>query len=117
VFSCQIQWVSSAVIFPGAAAPTWVNMARETSKWLLEWEPQVRPHSWHFWATRTEPCMVQKWGSAKGMSTDCRIRAWPNSRQSVAIMFVAVGRPVARRNSLMISRPEKPFSAPQGSSA
>ena len=31
-----------------------------------------------------------------------------NSRQSVAIMLVAVGRPVAARNSAMISRPENP---------
>src|SRR5450830_817702 len=43
--SCQIQWVSIAVIAPGAAAATWVNIAREMSKWLLECEPQVRPHS------------------------------------------------------------------------
>ncbi len=41
--SCQIQWVSIAVGLPGAAAPTWVNIAREISKWLLEWQPQVSP--------------------------------------------------------------------------
>ena len=38
-------------------------------------------------------------------------------RQSVATMLVAVGKPVARRNSAITSRPEKPSSAPQGSSA
>lgn len=37
------QWVSIAVGLPGAAAPTWVNIAREISKWLLEWQPQVSP--------------------------------------------------------------------------
>ena len=41
--SCQIQWVSMAVILPGAAAATWVNIASDTSKWLFECEPQVRP--------------------------------------------------------------------------
>ena len=35
----------------------------------------------------------------------------------LAIIFVAVGNPVAWRNSAMISRPENPFSAPHGSSA
>ncbi|MNY54760.1 hypothetical protein D3C86_1906680 [compost metagenome] len=94
------------MISPGAAAATWVNIAREMSKWLLECEPQVRPHSWHICATRTEPCMVQKCGSARGMSTDCNWIAWPISRQSVAIMLVAVFSPVARRNSAMTSRPE-----------
>src|ERR1700753_1158059 len=58
--SCQIQWVSMAVTLPGAAAPTWVNIASEMSKWLLECEPQVRPLSRQVCATRTEPCMVQK---------------------------------------------------------
>ena len=115
--SCQIQWVSMAVTRPGAAAATWVNMASETSKWLLECEPQVRSNIWHSWATRTEPCMVQKCGSASGMSTDCSDRVWANSRQSVATILVAVGRPVARRNSAMTSRPENTPSAPQGSSA
>jgi hypothetical protein len=51
------------------------------------------------------------------MSTDCSWIAWPISRQSVAIMLVAVRNPVARRNSAITSRPEKPRSAPQGSSA
>ncbi|MNC62146.1 hypothetical protein D3C75_1121390 [compost metagenome] len=69
--SCQIQWVSIAVISPGAAAATWVNIANEISKWLFECEPQVSPQSLHICATRTEPCKVQKCGSAKGMSTDC----------------------------------------------
>ncbi len=41
--SCQIQWVSIAVGLPGAAAPTWVNIAREISKWLLEWQPRSAP--------------------------------------------------------------------------
>lgn len=41
--SCQIQWVSIAVGLPGAAAPTWVNIAREISKWLLEWQPGSAP--------------------------------------------------------------------------
>ena len=69
--SCQIQWVSIAVTRPGAAAPTWVNIASETSKWLFECEPQVRPQSRQVCATRTEPAIVQKCGSASGMSTDC----------------------------------------------
>ena len=81
---------------PGAAAATCVNIAREISKWLLECEPQVRPNAWHSWATRTEPAMVQKCGSASGMSTDCREIACAIWRQSVATMLVAVGRPVAR---------------------
>jgi hypothetical protein len=34
--SCQIQWVSIAVMAPVAAAATWVNIASDTSKWLLE---------------------------------------------------------------------------------
>ena len=50
------------------------------------------------------------------MSTDWSIAEWAICRQSVAIMFVAVGSPVARRNSAMTSRPEKPPSAPHGSS-
>ena len=74
--SCQIQWVSRALYSPGAAAPQWVTMASEMSKWLLEWQPQVSPIALHSWATRTEPCMVQKCGSASGMETDCRARAW-----------------------------------------
>ena len=69
--SCQIQCVSIAVTLPGAAAPTWVNIASEMSKWLFECEPQVRPQSRQICATRTEPGMVQKCGSASGMSTDC----------------------------------------------
>ncbi|MNJ81892.1 hypothetical protein D3C77_809400 [compost metagenome] len=59
------------MISPGAAAATWVNIASEISKWLLECEPQVSPQSLHICATRTEPCKVQKCGSASGMSTDC----------------------------------------------
>ena len=106
-----------AVTLPGTAAATWVNMASEMSKWLLECEPQVSPQSRQVWPTRTLPAMVQKCGSASGMSTDCSASACTIWRQSVAIMLVAVGRPVARRNSAMTSRPEKPPSAPQGSSA
>lgn len=115
--SCQIQCVSMAVTLPGAAAATCVNMASDTSKWLFECEPQVRPQAWHSCATRTEPCIVQKCGSASGMSTDCSERLCTISRQSVATMLVAVGRPVARRNSAITSRPENTPSAPQGSSA
>ncbi len=115
--SCQIQWVSRAVMAPGAAAPTWVNMASDTSKWLLECDPHVRPKSAQSWATRTEPRIVQKCGWASGMSTAFDRTAWAICRQSVAIMFVAVGRPVARRNSAMVSRPENTPSAPTGSSA
>ena len=43
--------------------------------------------------------------------------ACPISRQSVAIMLVAVGSPVARLNSDITSRPEKAPSGPTGSSA
>ncbi len=81
-----------AVTRPGAAAPTCVNIASEMSKWLFECEPQVRPNISHIWATRTEPCMVQKCGSASGMSTDCSWIAWAIWRQSVAIMLVAVAQ-------------------------
>ncbi|MNV68232.1 hypothetical protein D3C71_1610670 [compost metagenome] len=91
---------------PGTAAAAWVNMAREMSKWLFECEPQVRPNSSHSWPRRTAPCMVQKCGSARGMSTASRRSEWPICRQSVATMLVAVGMPVARLNSAMISRPE-----------
>ncbi|SLJ24132.1 Uncharacterised protein [Mycobacteroides abscessus subsp. abscessus] len=115
--SCQIQCVSMAVISPGAAAATWVNMASETSKWLLECEPHVRPHASHSCATRTEPAMVQKCGSANGMSTAPVRTVWPSSRQSVAIMLVAVGSPVARLNSAITSRPENEPSGLTGSSA
>ena len=115
--SCQIQWVSMAVMRPGAAAAQWVNIASEMSKWLFECEPQVRPQASQSCASRTEPCMVQKCGSASGMSTASRRTECPIWRQSVATMLVAVGMPVARRNSAMTSRPEKPFSGPQGSSA
>ena len=104
-------------VLADAAAPTWVNIASETSRWLLECEPQTRPWSAHTWDTRTEPCIVQKCGSASGMSTLRSARACRSCRQSVAIMFVAVGTPVARRNSARISRPEKPSSVPHGSSA
>jgi hypothetical protein len=106
-----------AVTRPGAAAPTCVNMASETSKWLLLCEPQVRPQSRQVCATRTLPAMVQKCGSASGMSTLCSDSAWVSCRQSVATMLVAVGRPVARRNSAITSRPAEAVSAPQGSSA
>src|SRR5699024_2234291 len=67
--SCQIQCVSNAVISPGAAAPTCVNIAREMSKWLFECDPHVRPKSWHICATLTDPEICRKCGSAKGMST------------------------------------------------
>lgn len=60
--------------------------------------------------------MVQKWGSARGISTLCIAMQWHICRQSVLIMLVAVGIMVALRNSAITSRPEKPFSAPQGSS-
>ena len=53
-------------------------------------------------------------GSASGMSTDCSCSACPIWRQSVAIMLVAVGRPVARRNSAITSRPEKPLLGAAG---
>src|SRR5580704_10934610 len=61
-------------------------------------ERQVRPLSRRVCATGTTPCNVQKCGS-------------------VAIILVAAGKPVRRRISAMIPRPEKPCSAPQGSSA
>lgn len=77
-------------------------MARDTSKWLLEWEPQVRPHASQS-ATRTELAIVQKCGSAGRMSTAPVRTGVTDWRQSVAIMFVAVRRPVARRNSTAIS--------------
>ena len=67
--SCQIQCVSIAATWPGAVAPTSVNIASEKSKWLLEYEPEVRPLPRQVCARRTEPCMVQKCGSASGMST------------------------------------------------
>ena len=35
--------ISLAMCVHTAAAATWVNIASEMSKWLLEWEPQVRP--------------------------------------------------------------------------
>ncbi len=86
-----------------------VNIAREISKWLLEWQPQVSPQSSHSCATRTAPESVQKCGSASGISTALSITAWPISRQLVAIILVATGGPVARRNSAITSRPEKPL--------
>ncbi len=73
--------------------------------------------SWHSCATRTEPCIVQKCGSASGIDTAWSSSVEAISRQVVATMFVAVGMPVRRRNSPRVSRPEKPSSAPQGSSA
>ena len=79
-----------AVMSPGAAAATWVNIASDTSKWLLECEPHVSPQASQSCATRTEPAIVQKCGSASGMSTAPARMAWPSSRQSVAIMLVAV---------------------------
>src|SRR6185295_7911547 len=86
--SCQIQCVSIAVTLPGAAAPTCVNIARDTSKGLFECEPQGRPQSRQVCATRTEPAIVQKCGSASGMSTDCSDSACCICLQSVAIMLV-----------------------------
>lgn len=90
---------SVVVMCSGAAAATWVNMARETSKWLFECDPQVSPRASHTWAKRTEPFIVQKCGSARGMSTAHDRMVCQSSRQSVAIIFVAVGSPVARLNS------------------
>ena len=86
---------SVVVMCSGAAAATWVNMARETSKWLFECDPQVSPRASHTWAKRTEPFIVQKCGSARGMSTAHDRMVCQSSRQSVAIIFVAVGSPVA----------------------
>jgi hypothetical protein len=40
------------------------------------------------------------------MEIDCKASALLSCRQSVAVMFVAVESPVARRNSARISRPE-----------
>jgi hypothetical protein len=71
--SCQIQWVSIAVTLPGAAAPTWVNMASDTSKWLLECEPQVRPQSRQVCATRTCP----PWSRSAGRPAECPPPAAP----------------------------------------
>ena len=88
-----------------------MNIARETSKWLLECEPQVSPKSEQSWATRTEPRIVQKCGSASGMSTALDRMAWAICRQSVAIMLVAVCRPVARRNSAIVPAREPALGA------
>ena len=41
----------------------------------------------------------------------------PELSASVSAERFTVDKPVARRNSAMISRPENPFSAPHGSSA
>ncbi|RLR17528.1 hypothetical protein D8L93_08495 [Sodalis-like symbiont of Bactericera trigonica] len=84
---------------------------------ILVRDPHVSPAASQSWATGTEPCIVQKCGSASGISTSCRAMAWHICCQSVAIRLVAVGRPVARRNSAITSRPEKPCLAPQGSLA
>ena len=114
--SCQIQWVSMPFILPGIAAAHCTTIAREMSKWLLLWQPHMRPKSLHSWPTRTEPFIVQKCGSASGISTLCSAMVWHICRQSVLIMLVAVGIMVALRNSAMTSRPLKPASAPTGSS-
>src|SRR5699024_3160271 len=71
---------------------------------------------WHICATLTEPVILQKCGSAKGMSTEFSLTECLICLQSVATIFVAVGKPVLDLNSAIISLPEKLPSAPQGSS-
>ncbi len=89
---------------------------REISKWLLECEPRsaqihgtFAPHVPNLASSRNAdpPAGYQRIVTS----------VWPICRQSVAIILVAVGRPVARRNSAITSRPEKHCSAPHGSSA
>ncbi len=78
-------------------APTWVNIAREISKWLLEWQPRSAPS--------------RRKAAPRGLhrkASEVRIGKWniyriehhrmAHSRQLVAIMLVATGKPVARRN-------------------
>ena len=60
-----------------------------------------------------DPCGAEEGFSGREVMAEFR-RA---TGLPTAIMLVAVGRPVARRNSAMTSRPEKPASAPHGSSA
>ncbi len=78
-----------------AAAPTWVNIAREISKWLLEGSPRsapsrrkAAPRGLH----RKRPEMrIGKWNIHRIEHYRMAI-----SRQLVAIMLVATGKPVAR---------------------
>ncbi len=72
--SCQIQWVSIAVGLPGAAAPTWVNIARDIEM-VVGMAAPGQPQSSQSCATRTAPESVQKCGSASGISTALSITA------------------------------------------
>ncbi len=79
-----------------AAAPTWVNIAREISKWLLECSPRsapsrrkAAPHGLH---RKGPEVRIGKWNIYRIEHHRMTI-----SRQLVAIMLVATGKPVARR--------------------
>ncbi len=79
-----------------------VNIAREISKWLLECEPQVRPiHD-------TFAPHVPNLASSRNADPKRDINGLQRERMAHlppvgAIILVAVGRPVARRNSAITS--------------
>ena len=102
--SCQIQCVSIAVTLPGAAAATCVNIANEMSKWLFEWEPQVRPCSRQVWATFMDdavgPATYKQFGGANYMwASDFphSDSTWPESRKVVERELAGVPEDLKRK--------------------
>ncbi len=79
--------------------------AREISKWLFECEPQVRPNSCTF------APHVPNLASSRNADPPADINGLQGERMAHlppvgGDHLVAVGRPVARRNSAITSRPE-----------
>ncbi len=77
------------------------------SKWLFECEPQVRPNSWHI-----SP-HVPNLASSRNADPPAGYQGLQGERMAhlppVGGDHIGwVGRPVARRNSAITSRPEKP---------
>ena len=100
-----------------AAAPA---LAQQKIDFILNWVPGG-DHAPYYYA--------KKMGWYKDAGIDLNLEPGKGSAVAVqkvaaganpiglADMLVAVGRPVARRNSASTSRPEKPSSPPHGSSA
>jgi len=103
--SCQIQWVSMAVTARVPLRRVGDHRQRNVEMIVRMRAPGETEHLAKLgYAHRA--LHGPKMGIGERMSTDWSWIEWAICRQSVAIMLVAVGMPVARRNSARTSRPE-----------
>ena len=86
----------------GRRGAEWVNIASETSKWLLECDPQVSPNAWQSWATRPSRPWSRSPVGERDVDAPGRT-ACAHPPQSVAIILVASAGP-----SPAVTRPSPP---------